>query len=63
MGHHDLFFKKTFSIRENAADFLQHTLAPELVEEMDLDTLTIEKGAKNPGPRCYIPKCTESNPA
>jgi predicted transposase/invertase (TIGR01784 family) len=45
MGHHDLFFKKTFSIRENAADFLQHTLAPELVEEMDLDTLTIEKGS------------------
>jgi glucan phosphorylase len=42
MGHHDLFFKKTFSIRENAADFLQHTLAPELIEEMDLDTLTIE---------------------
>ena len=45
MGHHDLFFKKTFSIHENAADFLQHTLAPELVEEMDLDTLTIEKGS------------------
>ena len=45
MGHHDLFFKKTFSIRENAADFLHHTLAPELVEEMDLSTLTIEKGS------------------
>ena len=45
MGHHDLFFKKIFSIRENAADFLQHTLAPELIEEMDLDTLTIEKGS------------------
>jgi hypothetical protein len=43
MGHHALFFKKTFSIRENAADFLQHTLAPELIEEMDFDTLTIEK--------------------
>jgi hypothetical protein len=40
MNHHDLFFKKTFSIRENAADFLQHTLAPELIEDMDLDTLT-----------------------
>jgi len=24
--------------------FFQHTLAPELIEEMDLDTLTIEKG-------------------
>jgi hypothetical protein len=45
MGHHDLFFKKTFSIRENAADFRQHTLAPELIEEMNLDTLTIEKGS------------------
>ncbi len=45
MGHHDLFFKKTFSIRENAADFLHHTLAPELVEEMDLNSLTIEKGS------------------
>jgi len=22
MGYHDLFFKKTFSIRENTADFL-----------------------------------------
>ena len=45
MGHHDLFFKKIFSIHENAADFLQHALAPELVEEMDLNTLTIEKGS------------------
>ena len=45
MGCHDLFFKNIFSIRENAADFILHTLAPELVEEMDLTTLTIEKGS------------------
>ena len=45
MGYHDLFFKKTFSIRENTADFLRHTLSSELVDGMDLDTLTIEKGS------------------
>jgi len=45
MGHHDLFFKQTFSIREHAADFVKHTLPPELAAEMDFNTLTIEKGS------------------
>ena len=45
MGHHDLFFKKVFSSRENAADFVRHTLPPELVAEMDFNTLAIEKGS------------------
>ncbi|MDY6824375.1 MAG: Rpn family recombination-promoting nuclease/putative transposase [Thermodesulfobacteriota bacterium] len=45
MGHHDLFFKKVFSSRENAADFVRHTLPPELAAEMDFNTLAIEKGS------------------
>ncbi len=45
MGHHDLFFKQTFSIREHAADFIRHTLPPELSDQMDFNTLAIEKGS------------------
>ena len=45
MNHHDLFFKATFSIRENATDFVRHTLPPGLVEQMDFETLAIEKGS------------------
>jgi hypothetical protein len=42
MGHHDLFFKQTFSIREHAVDFVKHTLPPELAAEMDFNTLTTD---------------------
>ena len=45
MGHHDLFFKQIFSIREHAADFIRHTLPSELSEGMDFNSLTIEKGS------------------
>ena len=45
MGHHDLFFKQTFSIRENAVDFVKHTLPPELADGIDFSTLALEKGS------------------
>ncbi len=45
MNHHDLFFKATFSIRDNATDFVRHILPSELVEQMDFETLVIEKGS------------------
>jgi predicted transposase/invertase (TIGR01784 family) len=45
MNHHDLFFKATFSIRENAADFVRHILPPGLVDQIDFKTLAIEKGS------------------
>ncbi len=45
MGHHDLFFKKTFSIREHAIDFIKHTLPSEVVQGIDYSTLTLEKGS------------------
>jgi len=43
MGHHDLFFKKTFSIREHAVDYLQHILPPEVAQGIDYATVVIEK--------------------
>lgn len=43
MGHHDLFFKQTFSIREHAVDFVKHTFPPELVRGIDFATLFLEK--------------------
>ena len=43
MGHHDLFFKQTFSIREHAVDYLQHILPPEVGDGIDYATVTIEK--------------------
>ena len=45
MGHHDLFFKKAFSIRELAADFVKHTLPPELADAIDFSTLALTKGS------------------
>ena len=48
MGHHDLFFKQTFSIRENAVDFVKHTLPPELADGIDFSTLALEKGSGEP---------------
>ncbi len=45
MGHHDLFFKRTFSVREHAVDFLRHVLPPALDEDIDYGSLAIEKGA------------------
>ena len=41
MGHHDLFFKQTFSIRENAVDFVKHTLPPELADGIDFSTESV----------------------
>jgi len=43
MGHHDLFFKKVFSIRENAVDFVRHTLPSAMREGIDYDSVTFEK--------------------
>jgi predicted transposase/invertase (TIGR01784 family) len=37
---HDKFFKETFSIRENAIDFLSGTFPPEILKKLDLSTLT-----------------------
>lgn len=45
MGHHDLFFKQTFSIREHAVDYLQNILPPEMGEGIDYTTVAIEKGS------------------
>jgi len=39
------FFKQTFSIRENAVDFVKHTLPPELADGIDFSTLALEKGS------------------
>jgi hypothetical protein len=43
MGHHDLFFKQVFSIRESAVDFVRHILPPSMQEGIDYTTLTFEK--------------------
>ena len=45
MGHHDLFFKQTFSIREHAVDFVKHMLPPALTRGIDFTTLALEKGS------------------
>lgn len=45
MGYHNLFFKKVFSIREHAVDFVQQVLPPELREGIDYSTVTFEKGS------------------
>ncbi|WP_347275375.1 Rpn family recombination-promoting nuclease/putative transposase [Candidatus Kuenenia sp.] len=37
---HDKFFKETFSIRENAIDFVSGTFPPEILKKLDLSTLT-----------------------
>lgn len=41
-GHHDDFFKETFSIKENVADFTFHVLPPEVRELLDLSSLHLE---------------------
>ena len=43
MGHHDLFFKKVFSIRESAVDFVRHILPAAMQEEIDYDSIAFEK--------------------
>ncbi len=40
LNPHDKFFKETFSIRENAIDFLSGTFPPEILKKLDLSTLT-----------------------
>ncbi|SLM28686.1 transposase [Desulfamplus magnetovallimortis] len=45
MGYHDLFFKQTFSIREHAVDFVQHTLPSEVIRGIDYATFALEKGS------------------
>ena len=45
MGHHDLFFKQTFSIREHVVDYLQHILPSSVGEKIDYTTVAIEKGS------------------
>lgn len=41
-GHHDVFFKQTFSIRENAADFARHVLPKGLASGIDYSTLQLD---------------------
>ncbi|WP_169703963.1 Rpn family recombination-promoting nuclease/putative transposase [Candidatus Kuenenia stuttgartensis] len=40
LNPHDKFFKETFSIRENAIDFLSGRFPPEILKKLDLSTLT-----------------------
>jgi len=42
---HDKFFKETFSIRENVIDFLQGTFPEEILEKLDLSTLTLDNNS------------------
>lgn len=41
-NHHDIFFKKTLSKKEHAADLLNHVLPAELRREIDFSTLSME---------------------
>ncbi len=43
MGHHDLFFKKVFSIRESTVDFVRHMLPIEMRESIDYSSIRFEK--------------------
>ncbi|MCB1160899.1 MAG: Rpn family recombination-promoting nuclease/putative transposase, partial [Leptospiraceae bacterium] len=40
---HDKFFKSLMTEKENAIDFFQNYLPPELLKEIDLETLELEK--------------------
>ena len=40
---HDTFFRESFGRREIAVDFLRHHLPPELLAEIDLETLESSK--------------------
>ena len=42
MGHHDIFFKHTFSIKENAVDFASHVLPAEINAKLDYSTICLE---------------------
>ena len=42
---HDKFFKETFSIRENVIDFLQGTFPEEILNKLDLSTLTLSNNS------------------
>jgi hypothetical protein len=39
MGHHDIFFKQTFSIKEHAVDYLRHVLPAEISTSLDYSGL------------------------
>ena len=43
MNDHDKIFKEIESIKENAADFIQGTFPKHLVQQLDLDSLKLEK--------------------
>ncbi len=42
MGHHDIFFKHTFSIKEHAVDFASHVLPAEINAKLDYSTICLE---------------------
>ena len=42
MGHHDIFFKHTFSIKEHAVDFASHVLPSEIDAKLDYSTICLE---------------------
>jgi predicted transposase/invertase (TIGR01784 family) len=42
---HDKFFKETFSIRENVIDFFQGTIPGEILNKLDLSTLTLSNNS------------------
>ncbi|MEW5815072.1 MAG: Rpn family recombination-promoting nuclease/putative transposase, partial [Spirochaetota bacterium] len=42
---HDKFFKETFSDKANAADFIKGTCPPEVLKNLVLSTLTLEKSS------------------
>ncbi len=42
MGHHDIFFKHTFSIKEHAVDFASHVLSAEINAKLDYSTICLE---------------------
>lgn len=44
-GPHDLFFKQTFSVKENAADFARYVLSDDIVSKIDFSTLMLENGS------------------
>lgn len=42
---YDLFFKESFSIKQNVKDFLHHHLPVEIIEPLDLHTIELQKDA------------------
>jgi predicted transposase/invertase (TIGR01784 family) len=45
MGHHDVFFKQTFSIKEHAVDYLRHVLPDEINDGVDYSSLCLENSS------------------